>query len=871
MKNMYHVFFALFAASAAFGATVDLSTLTANYEAQDGDVLTGTLDGENNPRKITIADGAKVTLSDAKINGYICESDEDPNCHEWAGLTCLGNCTIVLKGSNTVSSFYYDYPGIQVAKNEGAGDEYTLTIEGDGSLNASSNGSAAGIGGAVFANCGNIIIASGKVTATSNEYGAGIGSGDGGTCGDITISGGEVTATGGFDAAGIGSGADGKSGAITISGGEVTATGGTEGAGIGSGCDGKSGNITITNGVTKVVATKGDYAPYSVGKGYGDKASVGSITIGGKVVDPIEDSPYEFVPVLVDLATLTSAYTAQDGDVLTGTLGGNYKITIANNAKVTLSDVTINGEKNSAYTWAGLTCLGNCTIVLKGTNTVKGFNGNYPGIQAAKNAGEGGEYTLTIEGDGSLDASSNGRGAGIGGGFNVSNGNITISGGKVIATGGSSAAGIGSGYYGTSGAITISGGDVTATGGSSAAGIGAGYNGTSGNITISGGEVTATGGSGAAGIGSGVDGTCGKITITNDVTKVVATKGSDAPYSVGKGSGNKAGFGTITIGGVEMETSVAKELFVFPYPTTLVDFETVGDKKYAIVDGNYSGEGPLSITTDENVDKVIFVRTFPVVEGENNYSTIMFPFEIKASEVGNIKSVVSFLGIGAKDNHKIVAVERVWCDDNSKEECNYSTAKFEAYKPYLIQLESGKTSVAINNTSPLVIKATPTALDAFDVAQSNGYNQYGDYVFRGVIQTKNWGASDPDVLGTNGAAAYGFAGTAATGIDVGQFVKVAEGAYIQPFRGYIYKKVPQAVKGTYALRQTASIDNDIPETMNVVVVDRKKDGEEQTTVIGQFNSRTGEIRLNRAMRTYDLKGRSVRDASRMAKGVYFKK
>ena len=73
------------------------------------------------------------------------------------------------------------------------------------------------------------------------------------------------------------------------------------------------------------------------------------------------------------------------------------------------------------------------------------------------------------------------------------------------------------------------------------------------------------------------------------------------------------------------------------------------------------------------------------------------------------------------------------------------------------------------------------------------------------------------------------------------------------------------------MRQTASIDNDIPETMNVVVVDRKKDGEEQTTVIGQFNSRTGEIRLNRTMRTYDLKGRHVRDAGRMAKGVYLKK
>lgn len=114
--------------------------------------------------------------------------------------------------------------------------------------------------------------------------------------------------------------------------------------------------------------------------------------------------------------------------------------------------------------------------------------------------------------------------------------------------------------------------------------------------------------------------------------------------------------------------------------------------------------------------------------------------------------------------------------------------------------------------------------------------------------------------------------TATSDISVGQFVKVGEGAFIKPLRAYIYKSsVPQSVKGAYVLRQTASIDNDIPDVMNVVIVDRKKDGAEQTTVIGQFNSRTGEIRLNRPTRTYDLKGRHVHDAGRMAKGVYLKK
>jgi len=716
MKYIYHVFFALFAASASFAATVDLSTLTGDYEALDGDVLTGTLNGDQEhpqPFKITIADGAKVTLSDATINGV---NDLEL---DWAGLTCLGNCTIELSGSNTVKGFDENYPGIRAAKRVGKGDEYTLTIEGDGSLVASSNGYASGIGGGYYVDCGNITISSGTVTATGGVGAAGIGGGEAGTSGAITISGGTVTATGDDYGTGIGSGYGGFIGDISISGGTVTATGGDEAAGIGSAEDGTSGDIKISGG--EVLATGGD-----------DGAGIGS---------------------------------------------GNY--------------------------------------------------GN------------------------SVD--------------------ISISDGTVTATGGYSAAGIGSGYGANCGNITISGGKVLATGGDDGVGIGGGSLGTSGDISISDGTVTAIGGDYAAGIGSGSEGTSRDITITNEngVTKVVATKGEYADYSVGEGYGGEAG--KVTIGGVE--GAIAKKIFVFP--ATPVDVVAVGGKSFAVVDGDYNGDAALSITKDKSVDKVIFDRTFPAIDDENNYSTIMFPFEINAKEVSNVKQVVSFLGIDVDEsNNKYVAVERVWCSDASKDECNYSTGKFEAYKPYLIQLESGETSISFGNTKPIVLKAAPTDLSAYDVVQNGEYNKVGDYVFRGVIQTKNWNADDPDVLGTGNAAAYGFAGASASGVKVGQFVKVAGGAYIKPFRAYIHKKpVPQSVKsnGAYVLRQTASIDDDVPDVMNIVIVDRKKDGEKQTTVIGQFNSRTGEIRMNRTKRTYDLKGRYVRDASRMAKGVYLKK
>ena len=241
----------------------------------------------------------------------------------------------------------------------------------------------------------------------------------------------------------------------------------------------------------------------------------------------------EAQPDPVDLSKLTGDYVAQDGDVLTGTLAGNYKITIANGAVVTLNNVTINGTNDDACSWAGITCQGNATIVLadKSKNVVKGFRSNQPGIYVPE------IYKLIIQGNtGTLDASSNGEGCGIGGSNIMHAGNIEIQGGIITATGGEYSAGIGAGFGWDCGDIVISGGTVTATGGKNAAGIGCGASrdedaSTCGNITISGGTVTATGDGGGAGIGIGgqvgdsYGRETGNITITKGVKSVTATGG----------------------------------------------------------------------------------------------------------------------------------------------------------------------------------------------------------------------------------------------------------------------------------------------------------------------------------------------------------
>ncbi len=246
----------------------------------------------------------------------------------------------------------------------------------------------------------------------------------------------------------------------------------------------------------------------------------------------------------VDISKLTGAYQAQDGDILTGKGNADTHITVADGATVTLRDCDITAITDDGYhKWAGITLEGDGTLILEGTNKVKGGYDEYPGIYVPENK------TLTIKGIGSLEAGSNGWSPAIGGGYKISCGNITITGGIVTANGGGDGgAAIGTGVEGsTCRDITISGGIVTANAGIGCAGIGAGeYNCSCGNITISGGIVTANGGDQAAGIGSGYyDSECSDITIKNTVTKVEATKGANAPNSIG--AGNYSSCGTVTI------------------------------------------------------------------------------------------------------------------------------------------------------------------------------------------------------------------------------------------------------------------------------------------------------------------------------------
>ena len=284
------------------------------------------------------------------------------------------------------------------------------------------------------------------------------------------------------------------------------------------------------------------------------------------------------------------------------------------------------------------------------------------------------------------------------------------------------------------------------------------------------------------------------------------------------------------------------------------------DYIYAVLDGGYDGTDALNITDKIKVDSLSFNRKFTPL----TYSTLTLPFSVKTNHVNGLEAALRYSGIGKdkKGNDavkmKVVWATEKWVEKNDIKDANgkfmtYGNEELAANTPYLVQM--GETGVfrLTEEAFPLTLQKTKDA-----DTTANGWT------FRGTWKYKKWKAGDSE-LGN----AYGFAAKSENDkIQVGDFVRVGEGAWITPMRAYLVKANAQGVRanGAYAIRPS-----ELPEIMSVIV-DNGDANEEHTTVIGHFNTRTGEFRMNNAgARTYDLKGRYVGDKANKARGAYYGK
>lgn len=283
-----------------------------------------------------------------------------------------------------------------------------------------------------------------------------------------------------------------------------------------------------------------------------------TLTISGEGI--LNASPY-YPPSATSLAhngaVIGADYEGKCGNIVIN----SGTITVSNNYGATIGS----GRVGATDSKCG-------TITIKG-GTINATSGAGAGIGCGShNNGSAGSSScdgINISGGTITARSIDGAAIGSGkeyGGANTANaksycGYILITGGTIDAqttlrgTNDYSGAAIGAGYNSVVGNITISGGNITAIGGSRSAGIGSGgYGSRCGAILVDGGTINATGGKEGAGIGTGNGkaannrSTCSTITIKNSVNSVIATKGTSASQSIGKGkTGNYVTCGTVTI------------------------------------------------------------------------------------------------------------------------------------------------------------------------------------------------------------------------------------------------------------------------------------------------------------------------------------
>ena len=320
----------------------------------------------------------------------------------------------------------------------------------------------------------------------------------------------------------------------------------------------------------------------------------------------------------------------------------------------------------------------------------------------------------------------------------------------------------------------------------------------SGTISESDGDIDITNnGKGSISVG----GICGSI--TGDVTLSAVTYTGNASSIAGTTSGNNGisiKYGALT---VNEKNSV----------------------KTAFIDGTYTSAGAVEIPADIVVSGVTMDRTF----NADKIATLYVPFEIEASKVQGAE-VYKFKTV-------------VKNEEDGRWKFKVSTATtVKPNTPYVVVPKG--TQIAFNITEPVTLNTTTTG----ETTEANNWEFIGAYQYKKFLIDKD----NPIYL---------FADEERDGAKLGEFVKIAEGAFINPMRAYlVYHKSAAGLQKS----ASGSFGSDIllPDELDIEV-------ENENGIVvqtGRLNTFTGAVRMDR---WFDLKGRKL-NSRPSTKGTYYK-
>ena len=202
-----------------------------------------------------------------------------------------------------------------------------------------------------------------------------------------------------------------------------------------------------------------------------------------------------------------------------------------------------------------------------------------------------------------------------------------------------------------------------------------------------------------------------------------------------------------------------KKFSIVPQTETIgaITFSKDQNGTTASIDGNYTADNALSISTDINVTSVTLVRNFTT----GKYATVVLPF---AANVNASDGIFYTFGGVTYDEDK-----GTWIASVS------SVTSLEAHTPYIFEPSGNWTSLTWNADITIYTKpssATTTVIDP----------EYGEWTFKGVYEPESWSNRQTTI--------YGFAGGDKTNRDnqevhIGDFVRAGYNSSIKPFRCYL--------------------------------------------------------------------------------------